>query len=263
MGGRKKKKKKSNTSLQANSIAGSTKKKSIYNLRTFIYFITIFGFILALWLWYNGYKKQQKIDIQLTQSYQTEIVNFFTQFKICLHWTLPLGENADLLIDSVFFYNSNLLRAIKVDKINHKLVKDIFVRHDFTKQMKNYNDIQNLNPTGLNHILGNLARFNHQVNEHLKKYGSTSSSHITERIEYVNHIAKAVSEKIKLDMGVKDELYESTMDMISEFVCYLQEDLYWIQEEYGSDVNPILIGEVTKSDSVNGEIAVRWEYGKY
>jgi hypothetical protein len=238
-------------------------KKRFSPLKKIVTAISIVGVIVTIMASWSAYTKQRDLNAQLGRLYQTEINRFYSQFAVCLHWTLPLGQDADAKIDNVFRYNRDLADGIDLGAMNRGIVMYIFQKYDFAKPMKNYNGEHGFNPTGFNHVLGNLGRFEHQVEKHLEKYGNSASSEITSRLEYAQMIAKAETDSIRLDLNFHGALGEKTIEGIADFLLLLSSDLLWLQDKFGSSVYPVLIGKVLKSHPTEGSIVVIWEYGKY
>ncbi len=104
--------------------------------------------------------EQIRKDQQLALIYQSEPLH---QFKTCLRWTLPLGNNVDYEIDEVFNYGINFAEGINYVEISTKIVSKIFTKYDFTKPMVNFYSETDFKPTGFNNVLGMLEYFDEQL----------------------------------------------------------------------------------------------------
>ena len=243
--------------------APTVQNKRSLSLKWIVTAIGIAGTIVTVIAFLTAHIKQRDRDVQLARSYQTEILHFYSQFQICLHWTLPIGQDADAEIDRIFKYNRDLVKGIDLGAMHREVVINIFTKYDFAKPMENYDGEKGLNPTGFNHVLGNLGRFGHQLEKHLEKYGSSASSDLTSRLDYAQRMAKAETRSIRLDLQMEGSLADKTAEGIADFLMLLRSDLFWLQESYGAAVDPVLFGKVPKIHPTDGSIVIPWEYGKY
>ena len=259
---RKKKSRKSER-LPTSSTTAPVQNKYSLALKCFVTAIGIIGTVVTVLAFYSAHVKQRALDNQLARAYQTEILHYYSQFAVGLHWTLPIGPDADTEVDGVFKYNRDLGKGMDLGAMHRDLLINIFKNHDFTQPMRNYEGVEGLNPTGFNHVLGNIDRFAYQLYTHLEKYGSDASAHLTSRIEYAERMAKAETGSIRMDLQTKGSLLPHTAEGIADFLLLLRSDLFWIQKEYGAAVDPVFVGKVLKSHATDGSMTVQWEYGKY
>jgi hypothetical protein len=210
--------------------------------------------------------RQREVDAQLAQLYQTETSRFFLQFRVNLNWLLPRAEKKDTRVDNVFHYDTGLVEPIALERLNHDVLRHIFNTYDFSKAMPNFNGDRvepDVEPTGLNCLLGNLDRFNHQMELHLQKLSSATSPELYRRVEHARAMAKAQADSIRLDMAYFGTLPRQTTDGLADFIVELRNGALETKEKYESSVSPSVVGIVTKKHPTEGQIAVQWEYGKY
>jgi len=256
---------KPNTNPNLKFAQSQKKSKNTSIIKIGITLIGIVGSVIGIISWRDSIKKQNEIDSQLSVLYQTEISHFYSQYRILLHWSLPLGQVADKEIESIFKYDKELVKGFNLNKIDKNIARLIFNQYDFTKPMANYygDDVKGKRPTGFNHLLGNLKRFQYQVEKHLEKYGNSANSELTNRLEYSQSKAKAQISSIRLNLKTQGHLSEQTIDEIGDFLVLIRDDLNWLSNKYGKEIYPVLVGIVEKSDPVNGSLAVEWEYADY
>ena len=202
-------------------------------------------------------------DTELAHHYQTEINRYYTQFAIFLHWSLPLGDLHDEAVDGVFRYNRDLGKGINLAALDLELIQHIFQSYDFTEPMLNYNHTTEFQPTGFNHLLGNLSRFHSDVGKHLEKYGATATPSLSSRMDYARAFAKSEVESLRLSLRVTGMISPQAAQGLGEFMLLLRKDLDWIVETYGRGVYPAYVGQVLKSHPTEGSLAVQWEFGEY
>lgn len=211
-------------------------------------------------------QEQLKKDIQTALIYQTEINHFYVKFKTCLHWSLPLGGNIDKNLDSVFNYGLNFTKGIDFNRITKKLIVDIFIQNDFRRLMPNYSGVGNFNPTGFNNLLGILDYFNEQIEKHLNKYGSSTTSELTNRIEYMHNFVISTIRNIRLDLNSFANTTKQTAENIADLLILMRDDFNIMKAQYTKNIKggyPVSIGTVTKSDSKNGSIVVESQFSRY
>ena len=108
--------------------------------------------------------------------------------------------------------------------------------------------------------------FNEKINDILNKYGSSISSDLNIKIEYIAYYAKSIGISIRMDMENEGYLGKKTIKQIEELFLILRDDSSYIENKYLKNVTggyPVLIGKVIKSDAINGEILVESEFVKY
>jgi hypothetical protein len=209
---------------------------------------------------------QLKIDEHIALLYQTEISHFLQKFKTCLHWTLPLGDNADNEIDAVFNYGINIAKAVDCDKLSKDLVTKIFSKYDFAKPMANYSGENNFRPTGFNNFIGIMKYLDLQIEKHLNKYGSSTSSELTSRIEYMQRMVQSTITSIRFDLGSNNSIAEQTVSLIADLIFLMCEDFNLMKKNYTKDITggyPVLVGKVIKSHNTNGKILVETQFSDY
>jgi hypothetical protein len=211
--------------------------------------------------------EKSKRDIQTALTYQTEIHHFYCKFKTCLNWTLPTGNNVDNEVDKIFNYGQNYAQAINLNKITKEIIVKIFTKYDFAKPMQNfYNEKNNFKPTGFNNILGILKYFNSQLEKYMNKYGSSTSSDLTLKIEYMQRMVDSIISSIRLDLNSSRKINSSTIKSIAELFYLMREDFFIMKKNYTSQVTggfPVVAGKVLKSDAKNGEMMVETQFSDY
>lgn len=211
-------------------------------------------------------QEQLKKDIQAALIYQTEINHFYAKFKFCLHWTLPLGVNIDKNLDEVFNYGINISKGVDFNRITKELISEIFIENNFRMKMLNYSCDGDYKPTGFNNLLGILNYFNEQMEKHLNKYGSSTSSELTNRIEYMQNMTISTIRIIRFDLHSFTITKRQTSDVIADLLVLMRNDFHTMKSQYTKDIEggyPVSIGIVSKSDSKDGEIVVESLFSEY
>jgi|GEM_PF-2714404 len=214
----------------------------------------------------NIRKEQFRKDSQTALLYQTEIKYFFAKFKTCLHWSLPLGKNINKELDEIFNYGANYSKEICFNKMTKEIISNIFVYNEFRSIMPNYSSRQNFKPTGFNNILGILNYFYTQVETHLNKYASSTSYELTSRIEYNQKMVVNTIRAIRLDLNSFSSTKKQTADNIAELLILMRDELNTLKINYFKEDEidyPLIIGTVTKSDSINGSIVIETQFSPY
>lgn len=221
-------------------------------------------------------KAEEIIDSKLTEQfekdshyaliYQSEISHFFVKFRTCLHWTLPLGENIDIEIDSVFNYGRNLSSEFDLNKISKPIVEKIFSNYNFRNIMPNYVGEANFHPSGFSNLLGILTYLERQIGIHLSKYGATISSELTTKSEYLQRTILSTITSIRLDKQSSSTTTKQTIEQISGLLILMKDEINMLKERYTKNIEggyPIVIGKVTKSHKTDGEIMVETQFSNY
>jgi hypothetical protein len=209
---------------------------------------------------------QLKRDGQTALLYQTEISHFLQKFKTCLHWTLPSGDNTDNEIDTVFNYGINFAKAIDLDNVSKGIVIKIFSKYDFSKPMANYYGEKNFHPTGFNNLLGILKYLDHQLEKHLNKYGGSTSTELTSRIEYMQRMVQSTITSICLDLGSQNQVAAQSVSLIADLVFLMCEDFQLMRKKYTKNITggfPVVAGKVTRSHKTEGSISVETQFSNY
>lgn len=210
--------------------------------------------------------EQQKKDSQLALIYQTEINHFFTNFKICLHWSLPLGSDVDKEIDAAFNYGRDFSEGIDFDRVTNALIMRIFTDYEFRNVMPNYVGKQDLKPTGFNNLLGILEYFDKQIEKNLGKYASNVSTELTTKIEYTQRTTQSTISNLRLDLKSLDKTNNQTAKSIADLLIQLKEDYFFMKENYTKNISggyPISIGKVSKVDDKEGQMIVQAHFSSY
>lgn len=209
--------------------------------------------------------EQKKKDSQTALIYQSEILHFMYKFRTCLHWTLPLGNDLDKEINNVFHYGPDLTSGYDLNKITEDDVKKIFTKYNFAEVMPNYIGESNFKPTGFNNILGILEYFNQQLEKHLNKYGSSISTDLSTRIEYMQRMTQSTITCIRIDLGANKRISNPVIDSISSLILLMRDD-YLLMNNYTKNISggyPISFGTVTKADEKDGEMIVETQFSGY
>ena len=214
----------------------------------------------------NKPKAKSEKDIEAALMYQTQISLYFQKFKTCLHWSLPLKENTDKDIDTVFNYAHNYAKAINLETLTPEVGNKIFTTYNFKNVMLNYSGAENFHPTGYNNLLGILGYFKSELEKILFKYGSSMNSDLSTRIDYAIKTTESVITSIRLDIRTKEITNENSAEVISNHLVLLRDDFVLMKKEYTNNVEggfPVLVGKVNKVDKENGSMSVETQFDGY
>jgi hypothetical protein len=211
-------------------------------------------------------QEQFKKDCQVAKMYEMEISHFFIKFKYCLHWSLPHGKMIDKKVDEVFNYGVNLTKGIQFNKMSKQFLIDLFMKYDFRNPMINFQGDTSFKPTSFHNLIGILEFFEKQLEKHLTKFGSSISTELSTRLEYMHRMTQSVISNIRLELRTNSTMTSMFANDIADFLISLNDDLNKIKDSYTKYVTggfPISVGKVTKSDKTNGSIMVETQFGKY
>lgn len=214
----------------------------------------------------NQSQVQLEKDKQFALIYQTEISHFFSKYRTCLHWTLPLDENTDKEIDSVFSYGVNLAKGFDLNSISKPIIIKTFREYNFRNIMPNFIGNENFHPTGFSNLLGILEYLENQLEEHLGKYGGAISIELSTKAEYLQRMISSTTSSIRLDKVTNETTSMQTIEIIADLILLLVEDTNFLHQEYTKDVvggYPIVVGTVTKSHDTDGEMVVETQFSNY
>lgn len=207
-----------------------------------------------------------KRDANVGLIYQTEISHLILKFRVLLHWSLPLGDDANKKIDKIFKYNTDLSKAIDFNQISKDNISYIFNEYDLTKPMPNYSDLNNYKPNGFNNLLGILTYFENQLGVHLDKYGGAVSTDLSVRMEYMQRTAKSTISTIRTDLQLNNQISSSGIKVIADFFELLRDDYLLMRSNYTQNMTggyPINVGKVTKVDEKDGGMVFESEFSNY
>lgn len=211
-------------------------------------------------------QEQFKKDCQVAKMYEMEISHFFIKFKYCLHWSLPLGKFVDYKVDEVFNYGVNFTKVINFNKMSNQFLIDLFTTYEFRNPMMNFQEDTTFKPTSFHNLIGILEYFENQIEKHLNKFGSSISTELGSRMEYMHRMVQSVISNIRIEIRTNSSMTRKFASDLSDFFMLLNDELIIIKESYTKYVTggyPISVGKVTKSDKTNGTIMVETQFGKY